>query len=145
MYMMKKVYFLILIVLLTQCKKENVTDRCTCPDNSVCTMEFVFLTIKVKDTDGNPFMLDQYFTIDSTTRDTLYIKSLDGYIDSVYKAEGSYPILTDEHLNYTQKCGGEFEFIGLKNNLEVVRKSFNIRNDCCHVKWSKGYDDIVVD
>lgn len=142
---MKKICFLILVVLLAQCKKEKALDRCACPENSICTMEFVALMVKVKDNEGNPVALDSYYTIHSSRQDTLYANPYNGYIDSMYKAEGSYPVLSDQYLGYTQKCGSEFEFVGLKDRQEIVRKSFHIGNNCCHVEWQGEHDDIVMD
>ncbi len=139
---MKNVLLFGIILLLTQCKNEKIKDPCACTQD-FCTEEYRMLTVKVKDSLGHPVALDDYFTVHLSNSDTFRIDAWDSHYDSINKAEGIYPILSDSYLETSDKCYEEFQFTGIKNNAEVAKKTYKIKNNCCHVEWAETYTDII--
>lgn len=144
---MKPVYILFLLTLLfTACKKENsrVTDPCACAGEEICTENFVTLTIKLTGSNGQPYQLDSFSTTALASGEVIHFRSKDAELDAIWKTQGSYPILGDNQLATTEKCGSEYEFSGIKNGVEVIKRAFTIGHDCCHVKVLKGETEVVI-
>lgn len=108
----------------TACKKEksNVTQDCT---TVFCTAEVVTIYVVTEDGSGNPVGLDEYYTIRKKTGEVV-MKNEGGF-------ENTYPVLTDAYRKQLAFKTEDFEFVGRKNGRTVVRETFTMTADCCHI------------
>lgn len=123
------------LLMGSSCNKEREGD---CPPDIVCTQDF--RSVHVQITNGSsPYQLDNYIT--KRHSDSMVIdlhSALSAYEDSLYRANGNYPILTDAHMQLTSTQGAGFSFIGYVNSREVIRENYVIGHDCCHIKKLSG-------
>ncbi len=101
-----------------------------CNGNLVCTEEFRTVLINIVDGDGEPVSLDSYTV---TNLDTEQVITLDPilWIDT-------YPIADDSMLDDIPKEGQRIELVGNLDGEEVVRETFLVGHDCCHVVLLEG-------
>lgn len=102
----------------------------------LCTSDIRTVTIMVKDAQGNAIVLDDHYTIRQSTQETIRNNNFSGI-------DGSYPVLSDEYLLPLQNDQDDFIFIGIKNGVEVVRETFTISADCCHVQHVGGSREVT--
>lgn len=139
---MKSIFLLFCTSLLisSSCNKEKESE---CPPDRMCTMDFRSVTVQLT-RGGQPYQLDTYVT--KRNSDSLLINiqnSIGHFEDSLYRSRGIYPVLTDGQMNLTAGQGSTFTFIGYINNQEVIRESYVIGNDCCHINKISGRSQIV--
>lgn len=142
-------YIFLVVFLLGSgfiCHKERPASPCEkCPINIPCTMEWRTIGINVTDTAGAPYALDQYRTKQLRTGVIFDLQiAEDAWSDSLHKAQGNYPVLTDSYIQTTSICGEEFEFLGYKNSELVVSEILNIRSNCCHIELVSGRTSVVL-
>ncbi len=136
------------IVALSACNKQHEgtggvcgtpgTDDSGCPIGIICTMDFRSITITVKQ-NGSPVALDSYKTIRvSDNQEFNLMTTANTWEDSVRKATGIYPILTDSERKSASRSGTVFEFMGFKNGVLVTKSKYTISNDCCHIHLDTG-------
>lgn len=127
------------------CQKERRPSSChECPTDIMCTMEYRTIGVTVKDTLGNPYALDAYRTKQLSTGAIYDLQiSSSAWEDSVRKAQGHYPVLTDSYT-HINRCGEDFEFLGYKNSALVVSQILNIKSDCCHINLVSGNTEVTV-
>ncbi|MCF2446235.1 hypothetical protein L0657_19920 [Dyadobacter sp. CY345] len=137
------VYFL-LILISSNCKKEvdEATDPCNCTTAVNCTENYITLVLTVTNTSGQPVDLDDYYTTKISTGEKINLKNAE--FDSLRGTMGEYPILADGQKDMTEKCGTDFEFTGIKNGNEIVKRTYKIGHDCCHVKILEGDPNIII-
>ncbi|SEJ18376.1 hypothetical protein SAMN04487995_3656 [Dyadobacter koreensis] len=137
--------FLLLILIISNCKKDNekeVLNPCDCPKERNCTLELDFVVINIKNQNSQPISLDEYYTIRISNGEKIISK--DFGLDSLRRAWGAYPVISDREKETIEKCGTDFEFTGIKNGIEIVKQRYTIGHDCCHVKILSGKPDIIV-
>jgi len=143
---MKKIYVsALLIFLLCACKKdEKITgkDPCVCYGETECTDIYKSITIELKNQNNQPIRLDQYYTVSVATGEKFSFQHPEA--DSIGRSLGKYIIFADKFIQSTEKCGKDFEFTGLRNGVEIVRKTFKIGHDCCHVRIVTGNPEIII-
>lgn len=91
-----------------------------------CTQELRYVSTTIKNVLGCPIVLDDYYTIRSGTQEMIRCKGFVGH-------KGEYPVVMDDYKDKLTNVQDEFIFIGIKNGKEVVRRTFTIRADCCHI------------
>lgn len=122
---MRYIFLLLLGFVAVSCNDED-----DCQGDLVCTEEFRTILITVVDTDGEAVTLDS-FTVTNLDTDTV----LD--VEGVQGLDG-YPIANDAMFNEIPKDGQRIEFVGLLNGAEVIRETFLVGHDCCHVILLEG-------
>jgi hypothetical protein len=140
---MKRLFLIAtLFALAFSCDDSDRVNSVDCPQNIACTDIFISLKVEVKDAEGKPYSLAEYYTTKISTGEKISFQNND--TDQISRIYGAYTIFTDKHLKKTIKSGQEFEFIGIKDGKEVVRRKFVISHDCCHVKLVSGDTKITV-
>lgn len=135
------ILFIFLTGLFTTCTKDQVAP-CACLDNRACTEEYRILNVEITNAAGEPYILDDYYT--TKLEDGIKFNLRTDSRDSLASITGEYPVSEDEHFQFTDRCGKEFKFTGIKNGVEVVSRTFLIAHDCCHVEVREGDVKIVV-
>ena len=135
---------LLLIVLTSNCRKNEkvILDPCSCSEKVICTEVYICVAVVIKNQNGQPVALDDYYTTRMATGEKINLKTAES--DSLRNIHGKYPILTDGQKRLTEKCGTDFEFTGIKNGKEIIKRTYSIGHDCCHVKILKGDTSIII-
>lgn len=138
---MKKLSFIILVTtlgFLTQsmsCRDpKNAPGEC---GDIACTMMFAMVTVDVKDTSGNPVILDEHFTIRESNGQQIFN-------ESQMPNAGTYTVLDDSYATTLRNRQETFRFIGKKNGVEVINEPYTISADCCHVNKESGKGQIIL-
>jgi len=120
-------YFFFLIILffsLLSCNKKEPI---------VCSLEFRNINIKV-----NGRLLNNYFTIRKTTGDTIKIDNSNGFSNNYY------PVLNDNFQPLLLNKTEAFVFYGTINDSIVIKESFLIKADACHIDYVSGNTEITL-
>lgn len=128
------IFALALPLLSMQCKKNNQND-CS---NAICTEIFASVNVAVQDKDGNHINLQDYYTINVATGDTLR-HNANGW------PEGSYTVVDDSYVNKMYNRKLQFRFLGVQGNTIVVDEIYTISADCCHINKESGKDTIIIE
>ena len=99
---------------------------------------FASVNVAVTDKNGNSINLQDFYTINIATGDTLR------YNNSSWQ-EGAYTVLDDSYVSKMHNEKFQFRFAGIKNNATVVNELYTISADCCHISKEAGKDTIVID
>ncbi len=138
--------FFVTTLLFSTCKKDDiiggVPDPCTCYGNDGCTTQYKFAIIDLKDQYKEPIVLDQYYSTLLETGEKIDIQ--DPRLDSLRRKAGRYPIWEDKLMSLTGRCAKQIEFTGLREGKEIVKKTFSIGHDCCHVKIVLGDPNVII-
>jgi hypothetical protein len=124
------------LIFFTSCDKEEENP---CTDIQACTEVFVTITVEITDRDGNPVVLDNYYTfIDQRNRFD--------YTDASYNLEdGKYLVATDSEMSQLNFAGINVVFIGELGGINVVEQPLVLGKDCCHIKLLKGETNIQIE
>ena len=138
--------FFVTTLLFSTCKKEDrvgdMKDPCACYGDEVCTEQYVSLIIDLKDQYKEPIVLDEYYSTILETGEKINLQNAG--LDSLRTKSGQYPIWEDKLLSLTGRCAKQIEFTGLQEGKEIVKKTFSIGHDCCHVKITLGDPNVIV-
>ncbi|MBE9466403.1 hypothetical protein ACFP1I_24430 [Dyadobacter subterraneus] len=138
--------FFVTILLFSTCKKEysvgDMKDPCTCYGDEVCTEQYVSLIIDLKDQYKDPIVLDEYYSTILETGEKINLQDVG--LDSLRRKSGRYPIWEDKLMSLTGRCAKQIEFTGLREGREIVKKTFLIGHDCCHVKITLGDPNVII-
>lgn len=116
-----------------------------CPPDLMCTMEFRSIHVSVTDGEGRPVALDKFRTIRLADGHEFDLQAgASHWEDSIRKATGSYPLLTDAQQKQISTKGETVEFHGEKNGVLVVQETYKVRDDCCHIDLVSGNRDVTV-
>lgn len=134
---------LILIPLIFSCTIGNDEPVAgDCAGNQICTEVYMSIALEIKDQQGNPYSLDEYYTTKVATGQKIVLNSV---AELEYQQKyGMYPVLDDGQIDNTTKAGQDFEFTGKKNGKVVVTKILTIGHDCCHIVLKKGETKVIV-
>lgn len=109
----------------------------SCGRDVICTMDFRSVGITVTDKDGKGVKLDEAYTVRQSTGDV--IRDTQPVNDN-----GVYNVLSDNYQKELQNQRDIFTFIGMLNGAEVVRESFTISADCCHIDYVDGNREVTI-
>lgn len=131
----------ILCIVASSCKDKNavIEEEPTV----ICDLVWKSIALKISNQHGAPFQLDDYYSIKTSTGDKISFKTFVG--DSLLKANGRYLVLSDSQRNLTVQDGVNFEFYGFKNGKEVIRQTFKIGHDQCHVQLISGPSALTIE
>ena len=122
---MRHIFLPLFALIVVSCNDDN-----NCNGNLVCTEEFRTVLIEIVDGDGEPVTLDSYTVTNLDTETTLQVEDVPGI--------SGYPIANDALLDELPRDGHNLELVGLLNGAEVVRETFLVGHDCCHVILLEG-------
>jgi hypothetical protein len=137
-----KYLFLLATLSMTSCST-IVDSRDGCSNTIACTEVYKSIVLTIKDQEGKPYALDEYATTKLSTGEKVLIRAAAGN-EQIIKT-GQYPVFEDGNMPLTSQEGQEFEFTGSRDGKVVIRKSFTISHDCCHVVLQKGETSTVID
>ena len=104
----------------------------------ICTHDFRAVHLKVHNTNGDPIILDSYYTEDMSGN-----KLPNSLYEYNYSTE-SYVVFNDSWMNGHQNSTTQVRFVGIKNGVKVVQEVYNISTDCCHISKTSGKDKVVL-
>jgi hypothetical protein len=139
---MKKITFILSVVVTAfllqahSCHKDHDTYPSVC-GNPVCTEIFKAVMVQVKDTAGKPIQLDDYYTTRLSTDERV---SGPGS----HPENGMYIVVDDNFISTLMDKTEGFRFVGIKNGVEVVNETYQVRGDCCHVNKETGEETVII-
>lgn len=133
----------VLVLTLFSCKNKKADPADIC-ENILCPAVFKFATIKAKDKNSQPYELDNFYTIELSTGKEIRFLGKDILIDSIRRANGVYPVLSDAQMDLTTIEGVDFQFHGFKDGKEVITETYKINHNCCNIKILSGPLEITI-
>lgn len=138
---MKKITLFLSVIITAfllqahSCHKDDYSH--VCGGDIVCTEIFKSVMVEVKDANGNPVTLDDYYTI--------RLKNDERVSGPGSTPENGHYIVVDDNIISTlmDKTEG-FKFVGIKNGIEVLNEIYQVTGDCCHVNKDSGKDEVVI-
>lgn len=134
--MKKQLFLLCLVTLFLDCvpagdaQNDNVG---TC-EETVCTLNFVYLTLKVEDANGQPVELVSYKIIDKASG-----TDISAALDSQSFDKGTYTYYDDGMLLGNQNTNKTIIFKGFGANQQLLfTQEYEVAIDCCHVAYVSG-------
>lgn len=138
---MKKLFFLFILnsVFIFSCSNtdDSISNLIDCSANIGCTEVFVSLTFSPKNENGQPIMLDSFYSQNLDNGKTYSISS--GNLLNTT----SYVVVTDGQLDEINQSGTNVRFFGLQGNQIVIQQDFVVGHNCCHVVPLSGPFDGV--
>lgn len=134
----RSLYFFIasFFFLLSSCEdEETIVDECNTP--RACTYDLRSVSIEIKNTDGAPVILDDFYTFLDSRKKFEY--------EYFSKENGIYPVLTDSEISHLDRNGTIVIFVGEKDGRNLLEHQMVIGHDCCHVKLIEGDVNIVIE
>jgi hypothetical protein len=108
--------------------------------NAGCQLNIEYILMTIKRPDGSDVLLTSTKLVRLSDNEVFYMESNNS-------VTGSYVLIWDAY-KYKKELRGkkvEVEFQGFINDTMIVRRTFTITADCCHVALVSGNVDIVVD
>ena len=133
--MKSSIILIFVITLLSSCK--NADEQCGM--QQVCTEEFRSIVLSISDKNGNPIILDSYSVTNQAT------EKVYNYTSDTLIQEGQYILADDRLMDDVVRNGNSFLFVGMLSNQEVVRETYVIGHDCCHIQLLSGNTDIIIE
>ncbi|RUA30425.1 MAG: hypothetical protein DSY77_14220 [Bacteroidetes bacterium] len=110
-----------------------------CDGNLFCTKEFRTISLEITNQEGNPIVLDDFYTFYDSR------KKFEYELNDIQKRQGIYPVLTDAEMDEVEKEGTTLIFVGEKDGRNIVEHQMVIGHDCCHVILIEGESKIVIE
>jgi hypothetical protein len=102
----------------------------------MCTAMFAMISVQVTDTNGQPLILDEHYT--------LRVRTGEKVTPQQQLTAGTYVILDDSYQRSLVNQTEDFRFVGKKNGTTVINETYRLSADCCHVKKESGNATIVI-
>ncbi|MDO6471738.1 hypothetical protein [Maribacter sp. 1_MG-2023] len=141
--MFTKIIVAFLSIFLVACNDKDNADQQDCSETA-CTLNFVTITVSVKDASGEAIALDSYEVIDTETGKNI-AEEFKGEEYKYLKEQGFYPILSDANRVQYQNSTATLTFKGVIDNEEVINETYEVGADCCHVSLITGNTEIVLE
>lgn len=126
--------FVVFLIIYSACSNSNNNEVKPC--NVACTMLFAMVTVDVIDVNGNNIVLDSVYTTRLTTGEVIHLQQP--------MINRTYVVLDDSYMDRLKQSRDSFIFYGFKNGNKVVKQTFVISADCCHVQRQSGNSEIVI-
>ena len=127
----------LLLFVLHGCKKAEEVVCPTCANDSVCTPEFRYYSVRILDAESRPLRLDRFETVALSNGKALS-RSVTSEELTLGHNTGFYPLVDDRHRAELGTCEKEYEFRGYAGEERLVSRKFVLRDDCCHVDLVSG-------
>ncbi|WKV10682.1 hypothetical protein [Marivirga harenae] len=134
-------YYLVAIFSfsLISCEEDKLSSDDCESENLICTEEFRTITLEIKDGNGNPVVLDDFYTFEDSRNKFEFDKN-DFQVEN-----GIYPVISDAELEELDKVGTVLIFVGEIDGRNVVEHQMVIGHDCCHVILIEGETEIQIE
>jgi hypothetical protein len=133
-----KLKFFLSLLLLFSCNNDE--NRCESTIN--CTTLLLPILINVNHENGEPAALDEYYAINLVTNKIYDFQNPED--DKARRETGSYLLISDAEIEEIPFDGAPFVFIGKINGKEVIKESYVVGKDCCHIFLISGDREIVI-
>jgi len=131
--------FVLIVLSFVSCKEDKMgSDDCNLASR-ICTEEFRTISLQIQDADGNPVLLDDFYTFFDSR------KKFEFDSNDFQHERGVYPVITDAELEELEREGTTLIFVGEKNEKNLVEHQMVIGHDCCHVQLIEGENEIVIE
>ncbi|WP_339725036.1 hypothetical protein [Maribacter stanieri] len=142
--MFAKIVVAFLSIFLVGCNnKDDTIEQQDC-STTICTLNYIIITVNVKDASGAAVALDSYEVIDTETGENL-ATNFNGEEYQYSKEQGIYPILSDANRVQYQNKSATLTFKGYIDNEEAINEVYEVGADCCHVSLITGNTEIVLE
>ncbi|WP_282117667.1 hypothetical protein [Maribacter aquivivus] len=142
--MFAKITLVFLSIFLVACNdKDDSIEQQDC-STAICTLNFVTITVSLKDASGEAIALDSYEVIDTETGKNI-AEDFNGEEYQYLKEQGFYPILSDANRIQYQNTTATLTFKGFIAAEEVITEDYEVGADCCHVSLITGNTEIVLE
>lgn len=121
--------FVGLILLLQSCAEKD--KEC----NGICSEEYRTIVVEIKDSEGEPVILDEYKVVELSRGRDLTIRQDDAVS---MRGRGFYPLFSDLYAQEYRLREIQIKFTGYIEGEEVVREVYQVGADCCHVYYVSG-------
>jgi|GEM_PF-762649 len=141
--MFKYVYFFLSLLLLVHCSddtKEPLPPDCS---KVACTEVFITLTVQVQDRNGVKIPLDSFRVTDSDSGTDLTPDYTPATLET-YRQDGTYPLIDDRFVSDHRNEDHTLIFVGFIGEEEVVRGTYHVNVDCCHVSLLSGKEILII-
>lgn len=109
----------------------DIVESC---ENKVCTLNFVYLTLKVEDANGQPVELGSHQVIDKASGTDITSR-----LDTQTFEKGTYTYYDDGMLQGNQNTTKTIIFKGLGAEQQLLfTEEYEVAIDCCHVAYVSG-------
>lgn len=128
---MKYVVFFIVLFTLTAATTKSCSNSSKepCPDDIICTHEFVMFQTAITDKEGNLIQMDSTQTIQEKGGRILLSTRNDGS-SSQY---GYHLVISDSEKSSLNFNGETIVFRGFLNGRPVISERFTVAGGCCHI------------
>lgn len=127
-------YFILPILFFAQCK--NTQSTC---EQTMCTMEFRFVNVSIKDNSGKLFIADKVETY-SDNGQLIHAQS-----SPTISVDTNYTVVDDNQLKMLQRGVDNILLFKVYKGTNVVYQSkYIITADCCHITKKSGESVIVI-
>ncbi|WP_296620685.1 hypothetical protein [Marivirga sp.] len=134
-----QIFFAFAAISFFSCKEEELSNDDCNLETRICTEEFRSISLEITTPDGNPVILDDFYTFHDSR------KKFEFELNDVQKGNGIYPVITDSELDELKREGTTLIFVGEKDGKNLVEHQMVIGHDCCHVILIEGEDKIVIE
>lgn len=114
-------------------------------DGQMCTEEFRTISVKLTDAAGSPIALDDFKVVEMPSGEDVTREYVaDEW--SMFRQFGSYPVASDlDDQRFPRDSNISLVFYGYIDGREVVKSTYVIRFDCCHIQFVSGERELVLD
>jgi len=128
------VLLLVLTITQSSCSKDDDNPNSQCV-NTVCTEQFVTISVSIADRDQKPVVLDSFSVTNIENGKDMTVSLSESELDFAKKT-GKYPLTDDSSLSTNQQA--KLLFRGLANNEELISSQYVVGTDCCHINLISG-------
>lgn len=133
-----RIFLLLFSLSFFSCEEDKLNSS-ECDGNLFCTKEFRTISLEITNQEGNPIVLDDFYTFYDSR------KKFEYELNDIQKGQGIYPVLTDAEMDEVEKEGTTLIFVGEKDGRNIVEHQMVIGHDCCHVILIEGESKIVIE
>lgn len=106
-----------------------------------CTEEFRMIIVNINKVDNTPAVIDDYYMVRTSDRDTILSKDNNPYEDDFFEG---ITIFTDSQMGETTEKGTAFVLTCYWNKKIVVNESYTISHNECHIQLESGKTNIRI-
>ena len=118
-----------LFILFLSCSEKD--KECS----GICSEEYRTIVVEIKDSEGEPVILDDYKVVEVSIGRDLTTRQDDAVS---IRGRGFYPLFTDLYAQEFRQQQIQIKFTGFIDGVEVVSEVYTVGADCCHVYYVAG-------
>lgn len=114
-----------------------------CPEERMCTMDYRLITVNVKNEKKERVSLDS-ISVYLTEQPSVILISENAKDNQETLNYGAIRIAEDRHMHQVRKDGSKVTLLAFSKGQQVIKESYVIGHDCCHITLISGNRDIIV-